>query len=158
MAGNFGYSLENIGDQDGNGLAELAIGVPNGATTDGIGLRGHVEITSPVPRVTIAFEGTGCPMTSGGQTFAPMIGTQGGPPSVQTGNPAFAITLVGAPGNATAALFYGLRTPSWNGLPIPLALAPYGFPGCQLSVSPEFFIPLALTASPSATPMVLSLH
>lgn len=63
----------------------------------------------------------------------PTIGYTGQP--IMTRN--FVVTLAGAPANAFTLLTIGFNATSWNGLPLPLSLQPFGYPGCSLNVAAD---------------------
>jgi len=70
---------------------------------------------------------------SGCGTPMPQIGYVGQP--IMTRD--FTLTLTGAPASSLALLAIGFNATTWNNLPLPLALAPFGFPGCDLNVSSD---------------------
>jgi hypothetical protein len=77
---------------------------------------------------SLAF-GSGC-----GSNGAPVLATDPAAPA-RLGQ-TLVLRASGFPGNAgSAALLIGLSRTSWNGNPLPLALAPYGMSGCSLLVS-----------------------
>lgn len=143
----WGYALTATQDLDGDGLVDLAVGVPNALNPASFTRSGHVDVYSVRAATAVTPVGNGCAVSSNGNTYLPQIGTAGGPPAVQTGNPGFAVTLQGAPPAAVAALFYALPSPSWNGLPLPLDLTPFGVPGCVLQLAPTDFVSLSLLGS-----------
>ena len=49
----------------------------------------------------------------------------------------FSVTLTGGAPNSFALLAIGFNATSWNGLPLPLSLAQFGYPGCTLNVSAD---------------------
>jgi hypothetical protein len=49
----------------------------------------------------------------------------------------FSVTLAGGPPNGLALLAIGFNATSWNGVPLPLSLAQFGFPGCTLNVADD---------------------
>lgn len=81
----------------------------------------------------VGFEIAPLPIGSGCGNPVPQIGYVGQP--IMTRN--FTVTLSGAPANALALLVIGFSTTSWNSLPLPLSLASFGFPGCDLNVSSD---------------------
>jgi hypothetical protein len=48
--------------------------------------------------------------------------------------------LSGAPPGSPAALVLGLSRTSYAGIPLPMPLQPFGFPGCLLYTSPDLFL------------------
>lgn len=62
----------------------------------------------------------------------------------------FSIAVGGAAPGALALLTFGFTSPSWNGLPLPLALAPYGYAGCSLNVNSQFNMLLTTDANGAA--------
>jgi hypothetical protein len=59
----------------------------------------------------------------------------------------FSIGVSGAAPNAIAILTFGLSANSWNGLPLPVPLGQFGFPGCFLNVNAQ--VTMLTTASAS---------
>ena len=47
-----------------------------------------------------------------------------------------------APPNASSILALGLSTTTWQGLPLPLPLSPFGFTACSLYPSVDLALPL----------------
>ncbi len=76
--------------------------------------------------------GSGCPVPGG---VLPLLGTVGGSPVV--GNGAFGIALSDAPAATPVALIVGASADTWAGIPLPLGLALFGFPGCSLLVAAD---------------------
>lgn len=62
---------------------------------------------------------------------APSIGYVGQPVTTRD----FTVTLAGAPASSLGMLVIGFNATSWNSLPLPLSLASFGFPGCDLNVA-----------------------
>ncbi|MBK8100943.1 MAG: right-handed parallel beta-helix repeat-containing protein [Planctomycetes bacterium] len=62
-----------------------------------------------------------------------IVAASGGLPEL--GNAAFAFDLRGGVADAAAMLALGDSTTSWNGMPLPRPLDPYGLPGCAQAVS-----------------------
>jgi hypothetical protein len=74
------------------------------------------------------------------------MGSSGGPPNI--GNGAFAVTLSGAPGGASAALLAGESKTYFGTQPVlPLNLAFIGATGCFLVTDPSLIIPVAADGS-----------
>lgn len=67
---------------------------------------------------------------------APQIGYVGQPILARD----FTVTLAGAPASSFALLAVGFSATSWNGIPLPLGLAPFGYPGCDLNVAPSAWV------------------
>lgn len=49
----------------------------------------------------------------------------------------FTLEVNGASPNSLALLTFGFSSPSWHGIPLPLLLTPFGFPGCYLNVNSQ---------------------
>lgn len=81
----------------------------------------------------VGYEWAPFPVGSGCGSTAPQIGHVGQPVM----NRDFSVTLSAAPANSFALLTIGFGAMTWNGQPLPLALAPFGFPGCNLNVSAD---------------------
>lgn len=151
-SGGFGYAMKSMSDLNGDGFPELMISSPMARDPVSGLQRGGVDIVSVRPQPTIVPLGSSCPMNVQGTMFVPGIGTSGGVPSVQTGNPGFGITLSGAPPTGLAVLFYGVPATNWNGLALPLNLGPFGYPGCTLELGLDEYVTLALgTSTPGGT-------
>jgi hypothetical protein len=63
----------------------------------------------------------------------PTIGSSGGLPTVP--NPLFQVTIAGACPSSLVFLVLGLSDTAWAGGTLPVNLAPYGYPSCNLCVS-----------------------
>jgi hypothetical protein len=61
------------------------------------------------------------------------------------------VELTSAPASTPALLVLGFSDSSWNGVPLPLPLAPQGAPLCQLLVGPDVFLATATTSTGGAT-------
>lgn len=93
-----------------------------------------------------------------GYVLAPLqLGAGCGTPAPQiefTGEPVmlrnFSIALNGATANAPAILTFGLKSNTWNGLPLPLPLASFGFAGCFLNVNAQITVLASTNAAGSA--------
>ncbi|MGE3171960.1 MAG: hypothetical protein AB7O97_04990 [Planctomycetota bacterium] len=98
----------------------------------------HVRAVRFADRHVVAF-GSAC---SGGGSAAPVLDTSGGSPV--RGNPQFALTLAEGQPGGFGVLWVGADTAAFGGLPLPLALLPFGAPGCSLYVAPilQLAVPL----------------
>jgi hypothetical protein len=65
--------------------------------------------------------------------------------AIGTGN--LQLRLSGASPNVPAFLILGQSTLSWFGNTLPLAMGPFGAPGCDLNVSLDFYVPAMTTAT-----------
>lgn len=72
----------------------------------------------------------------------------GGWPSV--GSSTFALQAAGAPLLSIAFCVLGASSTSWGGVPLPLDLALFGAPGCDLLVSPGLIVPVPTAADGTA--------
>jgi len=129
-----GWSVAAAGDVNGDGLRDFVVGTP-GADPGGLLEAGSATVYSMAgfPPGSSLF-GSGCPGTSGA---LPRIQTAGGAPDATAGNPSFRIVLSKALPNAPALLAAGASNTQWLGfgIPLPLSLAPFGFPNCAIVVS-----------------------
>ncbi|HKB16514.1 MAG TPA: integrin alpha, partial [Planctomycetota bacterium] len=141
----YGASVAGTGDVNGDGVSELAVGVPC-ASPGGLAGAGQASLSSVVgiPPGSSLF-GAGCPGSSG---VAPLLQTAGGDPSASTGNPGFSIVLSRAVPSAPALLLVGVSNAFWAaaGIALPANLAPIGFPACSLDVSIEVLFPATTSA------------
>ncbi|MFO1077219.1 MAG: hypothetical protein U1E73_05780 [Planctomycetota bacterium] len=71
----------------------------------------------------------------------------GGEMTMQRG---FSIELGGASPTALALLTFGISASTWNGLPLPLSLTPYGYAGCFLNVNSQFNLLMLTDANGAA--------
>lgn len=90
---------------------------------------------APVGTAQVVSFGTGCAGASG---EIPQIQVPAWP---YTGNTLF-LDAVGPP-STQGVLFVGVDNQSWSGVPLPLDLAPLGFPGCALLTRPNLMLPIA---------------
>ena len=68
-------------------------------------------------------------------------GTAGWMGTPQAGGPPFVVDLSGGPALAPAVLAIGASDSNWGGAPLPLDLAPFGAPGCELLTGLQILIP-----------------
>lgn len=93
---------------------------------------GRVHLIRAAP-TTVQGLGPGC---AGTLESAPHIGLSDyGPSGIR-------VHLSHAPPAANALLLLGISSTSWQGNPLPLALDPFGFPGCALATSVEVLRPV----------------
>jgi len=124
---NFGAALAPIGDLDGDGRADFAVGAP--MQSSGGQILGRVSIHAwSIAPIGDTF-GTGC------------AGASGTPDVYIAGTPrvgaSFDTRCGNLPTNCVGFWLTGLSNTTANGNPLPLDLAAFGFPGCQLLVSPD---------------------
>jgi hypothetical protein len=133
----FGAVVAGLGDVDGDGHADFAVGAPS-AEPSNLGAEGQVLVSSnvPVPGAMTHF-GEGCPGSNG---KVPFIFPIGGPPSVSTGNANFGFLLKDAAVGAPTWLLIGFSNSTWAGVSLPWLLAPLGLAACHLLVSPDAVI------------------
>jgi hypothetical protein len=91
--------------------------------------------------------GTGCPGSVGVPTFD-------FPRGFWLGDTGVARLHRVAPTGAALIAIGGSRT-QWNGLTLPLSLAPLGMPGCTLHASLDVLIPVAITQSEGLLPLTV---
>src|SRR5262245_24380750 len=132
-----GSAVAFVGDLNDDGTLEFALAAPWAfAGPFGISPAGQVRAFAftALPPGATRF-GQGCPGTGG---IVPRITLIGNAPLTGPGNPSFGVYLTGALPGTTAILVAGFSFLSWNGIPLPIDLAPAGSPGCALFVSGEF--------------------
>lgn len=136
----FGTAIAALGDVDGDGHDDFAVGAPND------GGYGSVSIYSCSFAPSVTSFGTGCGAPAPTLTT---IGTPnfGGACSLRAGNL--------APGTLTLWIL-GLSNQVGNGMPLPLSLAPYGFAGCTLWVAPDAVDAFVAPASTHYRPLPTS--
>ncbi|MEZ6038223.1 MAG: DUF4397 domain-containing protein [Planctomycetota bacterium] len=100
----------------------VAVGSLTGGTFDVLALQRDLQAAVPGEIVT----------TVGGWNCGPSIGAE--PSAFDYGEP-FAVTVTGADSNAMAIVNFGDSNSSFNGVPLPVALAPFGAPGCFLNTN-----------------------
>ncbi len=79
----------------------------------------------------VGWEWAPLPLGNGCGAPAPTIGYVGQPVTTRD----FTVTLASAPASSLGMLVIGFNATSWNSLPLPLSLASFGFPGCDLNVA-----------------------
>lgn len=123
----FGAALAAMGDFDGDGRADFAVGSPyhlvGGAPLGRVSIHGFT-----IAPIADTF-GTGCAGSSGVPDLyiagTPRIGTS------------FATRCANLPANTAGFWLAGWSNTSANGTPLPANLSAFGIPGCQLLVSPD---------------------
>ncbi len=143
--GRLGSAVADGGDVDADGFRDVLAGAPL-ADPGGLVDAGAVQVVSEfgVPAGSALF-GAGCAGVSTGQV--PGITASGGLPSITGGNPDFEIHLSHARQNAPGLVLVGTSNSLLAGsVPLPLALAPLGVPGCTLDVSLELIIAVVSNA------------
>lgn len=103
---------------------------------------------APQSPASFAAFGNGC----GGSVGMPAVTTSLGE-LPYTGGP-FTVGFANLPGTlAFAAL--GFSATAWNGVPLPLDMAAFGYPGCELLVAAESVVVLPVTAGVATRTLVL---
>lgn len=131
-----GAAVAMPGDLNGDGFADFAAGAPQALKVRAFSWLG-------VPPGSTPF-GAGCPGSGG---VVPELLLFGGNPESGPGNPGFGSAVTQALGGTVAVLILGASFQTWNGLPLPLDLAPFGLPGCSLLVSADLLLPAVTSGS-----------
>ncbi len=127
----FGRTIQAVGDRNGDGYAEFAVGMP---------LLGNGEVrfhSLSVPPVDSTF-GSSCGLTS----VEPQLRLQSGG---AIGTNVLVRYNTGSIANGLGVMLVGWSNTSHNGAPLPLSLGSFGLPGCQLLVSPAANLVVAQT-------------
>lgn len=140
LLASFGAAVADLGDLDGDGRSELAIGAPT-ASVSGL-VVGRVTVHSFDIQPETATFGSGCQGTNG----APTLFFTGTPNLGQT----FDIVCSNLRISSIGIWIYGYSATSAGGVPLPVDLSLIGFPGCSLYVSAEASEPYATTNSTQA--------
>jgi FG-GAP repeat len=127
--GNLGRSLALIGDVNGDGFPDLAVGMPHYAFGP---VAGRVRVYSLLPP-GIAPYGSGCPLANG---TVPAIGASGA--AIPGGSIRINLSQV-TPG-VSVALIGGSSSTSFGTTPLPWDLSGIGVPGCALLASMDVFL------------------
>lgn len=141
----FGAALAALGDLNGDGRPEFAVGAPT-FIRNGL-LVGRVSVHAfDIPPQTNTF-GQGCAGTSG----VPSLYFAGAPNLGQS----FDILCANLRINTFGYLVYGFSDSSTGLFPLPLSMTPFGLPGCTLYVAPDAPEPFVTTNSTLLTRSML---
>ena len=123
----FGAAVAGVGDVDGDGRADFAVGAPgyqqNSQALGAVTVHGF-----DIPAIATAF-GAGC----GGAAGTPYLYFGGGPRLGTT----FTLRCGNVLPNQAGAWLAGFSNTNYGATTLPLDLQPLGIPGCSLLVAPE---------------------
>lgn len=134
-----GRCFAAVGDANGDGYREFAVGVP-GAGAGAV----HLFSLSQPARTESFGSACGVPTATGHLQLA-SAGVVGQPVLL-------AADMAPLP-QGVGLLLLGWSRTQWNGAALPLPLAPFGYPGCDLLVSLDATLPAAHTVNPTLIPI-----
>lgn len=113
----------------------------------GAGLATHSDVYGSTPQARDEVAGAGCSNTAG----TPTLSSSGRP---WLGD-AVTVTCRGLAPGAAASLGLGGSDQTYLGVPLPIALDPFGFIGCALRVSLDVSLPMATAGSEATVPLTI---
>ena len=151
----FGTSVVGLGDVDGDGRDDFAVGAP-GFVANGVAVGQVVVFTHRITGTTASI-GTAC----GGSSGAAILTLVGAP----NYNTSCSLRATGVHPSHPGFWLLGFSRTSLNGQTLPMSLTPFGFPQCTLRTSAEvvgLFLPGGNTVVnyplPTQVPAVIGLN
>lgn len=135
----FGAAVAGLGDLDGDGRSDFAIGAPS-HIVPGLGIAGRVTVHGYTVTAQANPFGTGCPAPGSGTPILEHV-------TLPHLGHTFDLKVRNAPGNTITLWLHGLSATQHGSLPLPANLAFLGAPGCHLYTSIE--ASMVTTTNPS---------
>jgi hypothetical protein len=141
--------LQIPGGGNGTGISNLAYDRDRGVMVGWDASQNETweYVAGPGVQASFATFGSGCAGPAG------VVTLDSAPGSLPRIGTVFQLQLLGLPTSAfnVPIGFFGFDASNWNGVPLPVSLAPLGFPGCQAWIAPAAGAALAYSGSGSAS-------